>query len=271
VVVGQVVHGMLLAVELTVVTRAEVSLGTLFLVPLGLAAGAALGGGFASALTTHGVTPGMAHTVTLGTLWGLWHGGMLGVATGAFANAHDSTTATALGMGAGQLAGLALSVPFGALLQPSAGQALFAYSGGSWSAAMAGLVFVTAGSHPTDATLGVTLLVASDLGLVASALFASMKPMSATRVALIDGIGLLGMFAGWVVAINLGPRDADGKPVIDAQLAGGLALAGAATGLAFGYYATAPWDEPDANGGPAVALSLTPAVGGALASVNVVY
>lgn len=263
---GQVVNGIMLTVEACLVLQCRF---TLVSAPLGLAVGLALGGtaggALAFALSTDGVTPGAAHAVTLGTMWGLWHGVTLGFATGAFESADYAAGSVALGMGVGQLSGLALGAALNAALLPTASQVLLTTSGGIWMTVLAGLAFAMTDAEPNDAPLGLTLLVASDVGLATGAILAGLKPIRTARVLLIDAGGLLGMFVGMIVAINAGGPEVDGR-----WMSPSLAV-GAVTGLATAAAITAGMDEGDADGDPLVALFLVPAPGGALGSMRVAF
>jgi hypothetical protein len=228
-----------------------------------------LGGGAGIGLSLHfsadGITPGLSRALTSGTLWGLWHGAMLGIGTHAFANAREEDKATVLGLGLGQLAGLGVGGALYAGLEPTAGQVSLTSSGGIWTTVATGLGMLLLDADPDGETVAVVLLVASDIGLLAGGYLASRAPMSAGRVLLLDAGGLLGTLGGAGLAVLLAGEDRE-PPFV-----GGAGLLGAASGLALAYYLTLDWDDDDSDGEQALALSLVPAPGGAIAAARVAF
>src|SRR6185436_5557544 len=126
---------------------------------LSLMLGAGTGLGLSLYLSSDGVTPGLARSLTSGTEWGLWNGLMLGLWTGAYSGTSNDGRAVAEGLAIGQLTGLGAGGLLYMALEPTAGQVSLSSSGGIWTTAVVMLSLVVGQAEPSgEGVAGIVLV-----------------------------------------------------------------------------------------------------------------
>lgn len=254
-VVVQTAHGIAIGAEVCMLFECDDSRAVV--------ASLLLGGGLgltASLLfnSEEGMTAGHTAALNSGTYWGAWQGA---AALGIFE--YDSTPAVAGTLLFTQLAGLAAGEIAYRTLQPTAGDVSMATSAGVWAGA---LTFFAHAANEFDAssqTVFASLLIASDLGLVAGAVASKYYPMSRSRSLVVDAGGMLGTLVGMGIPLLVLGED------LDAQVVFGGAGIGAITGLATSYYMTRNWDAPEDLAD--LQLHLMPVEGGATVGLGGVW
>ncbi len=200
-----------------------------------------------------GMTPGHTAALNSGTIWGAWQGAaILGIME------PDSTPAVGGTLLLTQLGGLALGEVIHQTLEPTSGDVSMATSAGFWTGA---LTFFGHAANKFDAdstTTMATLLIASDVGLLAGAVASKYYPMTRSRTLIVDAGGLLGALVGMGVPFLI--QNEDSTP----GLIFGGAIAGTLAGLGTSYYLTRDWDAPEELG---FQLNVTPVEGGATVGV----
>lgn len=235
--------------------------------PWALAAlgGAGAGLGISLYASRHGIAPGLARALTTGTEWGAFNGLMVGASTNSSYYGSDEDEHLALSLLLGQILGMGAGGALYSVLTPSTGQVSLTSSGGLWATAAAGLVLLMVADDVDDSAVFWTLMAAGDLGLIAGAALASVAPMSASRVLLIDAGGLVGTLGGVGMSVLLQGDDATPGGV------GALGLVGLAAGLSLTWYATRDWDKNADQDATDLALGLKPAQGGVLATARMQF
>lgn len=217
-----------------------------------LMGGGAAGLGLSLLGTRKGVRAGHAEMTDGGVLWGAWNG----LAISQIRDDLDDEaiwTTVLLGQGVGLgIGALAWNGP-----KPTAGQVAMASSAGIWATV---LTIFTHGITEFDASprlLWTSLLLASDVGILAGAALAYKVPVSRGRVYLVNAGGILGFMAGSVVAAH---GEHSGPQIFVPMMVGTLA------GLALAVHQTSDWDVP--AGAPHLAIlphadgGITAALGG---------
>ena len=247
----QTLHGIAIGVETALILEVD---DVRAVVALLLAGG---GAGLTASLlyqADEGITPGHTAALNSGTYWGAWHGGaMLGIFD------YNSTPAAAGTMVVAQLGGLGIGEVLYRTLEPTAGDVSMATSAGVWAGA---LMFFAHGANEFDASAKTTLttmLIASDVGLVAGAFASKYYPMSRSRSLVVDAGGIVGTLVGAGIPLLVQGDDPSATAVF------GGAGVGAVTGLATSYYLTRNWDAPEDL---ALDLMVLPVEGGATVGLS---
>jgi len=169
------------------------------------------------------------------------------------------TLATTLGAG---VLGLALSTSLTSSRAPSAGDMSIVNSAGAWGLVAGALSLTFAGEDVSPQRLGWTLLVGTDLGLLAGGLTASRVDISRGRMLVVDAGGVLGALVGVAIPVFANARNPDAY--------GTATLVGIAVGLGTATHLTRTWDDdaprPLAAMGPRAAPALLPVAGGGTAA-----
>jgi hypothetical protein len=250
----QTVHGIALGGELCLMAECEDARAVTGLLMAG-------GGvGFAASFfgSRSGVTPGFARALTDGMLWGAANGLFVMLATDALDQTFDEGPVVGAHLALGQLLGVGAAWGLYAGLQPTTGQVSLTSSGGLWMLAVVAQVLGATEADLTEATWGLALLGASDVGLFAGGLLASRQPMSASRVLMIDAAGLLGGLTGLGLGVLLQSDSPQPGPTF------ALGATGTLVGLGLGYALTRRWDD-DAAHDEQASVHVVPVAGGALA------
>lgn len=247
---SQTLHGIAVGAELCVIGDCQD--GRAWVGALMLGGGLGFGGGyFASA---DGITPGMARIVSNGMLWGAEHALILNLATGGF-DGFDSDIRVATSLLVGQLLGIGVGGLFYSTFHPTAGQVSLTSSGGIWAYVITGELLGIIQPPVSDGrALGWLLLAASDAGLLGGGLLAAHRPMSASRVLMIDASGILGTLTGLGLAVLAQGDNVQPEAVFTFGLVGTLG------GLGTSYYLTETWDDDShdrAAASPHLALAPT--------------
>jgi len=259
---AQTVHGIAFGAEICMIARCEDERGLIGLLMLGGGTGFALSY-FGS---EQGVTPGFARALTDGALWGAAHGLMFMAATSALDDDANEDQTVGAHLAIGQLLGLGAAVGLHAALEPTPGQVSLTSSGGLWMLLSTAQLLGALDGDFDGSTWGIALLVASDVGLVSGGLLASAQPMSASRVLMIDAMGLVGGLTGLGIGVV---AQEDPEP----ELTFSLGLLGTLTGLGLGYGLTAHWDDDEdgRDDDGRASLQIVPVAGGAMAAAHVTF
>jgi len=200
-----------------------------------------------------GMTPGHAAALNSGTVWGAWQGAaMLGIFD------YNTTPAVAGTLLLSQLGGLGVGEALYRTLEPTAGDVSMATSAGFWTGA---LMFFGHAANEFDVdstTTMATLLIASDVGLLAGAVASKYYPMTRSRTLIVDAGGTLGALVGMGIPFLI--QNDDSTP----GLIFGGGIAGTIIGLGTSYYLTRDWDAPEELG---FQLNVMPVEGGATVGV----
>lgn len=230
-VVTQTLHGIALGVELCFVidcNDSRMAVGTVLVT-------AAAGLTFSLLLNRDtGMYPGHTAALNSGTYWGAWHG-----LAGAMILELDED-ATAGMMAVSQIAGLGVGHLIYTLMSPSSGDVSMATSGGVWMGAWAVMVNGLTEFKGSTPAIFTSLLLASDAGLVISALLTEHYPMTRGRSLIIDASGIAGTLLGIGFPVLIMGDD------VDSQFVFGSALVGSMLGLGLGIGLThGTWDDPE--------------------------
>jgi hypothetical protein len=224
----QTLHGLALGIEVCVAMKCrepEPYLG------LSLAGGVA--GAVVSLRLIGPVTSGQRALFNSGTMWGAFN-----ALTAMMAFTPDDEAGFAVGLIAGQTAGLFA----GALLfnkRPTAGQVGLATSGGQWAAVLMGLSLMAATTDPSIGELGLSLLVAADVGLAMGAYIGRLRPdISRAQTFAIDAGGIVGGVAGGGLGVMLSGH-------VEDRTTAAMAALGVAGGLAAATYFTRDWGDSE--------------------------
>lgn len=220
---------------------------------------------------------GVPHSISAGAVLGLGQGVWLsGYGRARARRIHEADAGSTLHFGAEEMSsvmwagatlGAALGGVLGSTRVTTPGRVSYVTSVTAWSGILTGLgagALIPEGSARSEAVF-LTGGAGYNAGLVAGMWSAGHVSPSVARVRLADLTGVAGGLATTALYLSLS-RDAD------ARLAGGLAAAGAAAGLAVGWWATSgmPADRPgEARAAPPVSLHPTvqPVQGGATLGV----
>ena len=215
-------------------------------------AGGGLGAGLALYLSRDGIKPGQTLALDSGAGWGFWNG----LALSQIFELQGRAVPAVL-MGA-QLGGLALGHLAWMAFPVGSGDVSLANSGGIWGGVVAAFVLNAAAPNATSKGVYITLLAASDVGLIGGALLSRVYPMSRGRTLVLDSGGLLGMLFGLGVDV-LAQGDQVGKTPF--YVAGAV---GTVVGIGGAAYLTRHWDLP----APPVQLGFAPTQGGAMLTAS---
>ncbi len=201
-----------------------------------------------------GMTPGHAAALNSGTVWGAWQGGALvGILE------PDSAPSVGAILLVSQLGGLGLGEVIHQTLEPTAGDVSMATSAGFWTGALS-LFGLAANEFDADSqTTFATILIASDLGLLAGAVASKYYPMTRSRTLVVDAGGILGALVGMGVPFLIQNEDSSAVSIF------GGAIVGTVAGLSTSYYLTRNWDAPEDL---SLQLNVTPVEGGATVGVG---
>lgn len=253
-VVVQTAHGIALGAEACMILECDDVRAVVASLLLGA------GVGLTGSLLFHrdeGMTPGHTAALNSGTYWGAWQGAaMLGIFD------YDTTPAVGATLMATQLVGLGVGEAMYQFVNPTAGDVAMTTSAGIWAGA---LTFFAHGANEFDAdseTIFASLLIASDLGLVAGGLASKYFPMSRSRSLVIDAGGMLGTLVGAGVPLLVQGDDPSAQVVFTG------AGVGAVAGLATAYMLTEDWDSPEDL---ALQLHVFPTEGGATVGLGGVW
>jgi hypothetical protein len=167
--------------------------------------------------------------------WGFWNG-VGWPATRREVDGHELLRVSLLASGGGIAAGALVG-----LTRPAPGQVAMANSLAGYGALTAALITVMArpqpdGDHLRDA------LIAADAGLGAGFLLGRARPVSRSRMALLDGGAALGATAGCAGSLLFMGRGAAGASDTEIRFMAGVTLAGMAAGLIAAWSLTSDWD-----------------------------
>ncbi|MBM4378239.1 MAG: hypothetical protein FJ086_02900 [Deltaproteobacteria bacterium] len=228
--VFQTLHGIAVGGEICAATSGCGGGAGTLLVPMLTGGAGALG---AYLFSDGGITPGNVLAIDSGALWGAWQGVALMNIAGGWSQGGSPLVlilAQGLGMGAGQLAWSALGL--------SAGDVSLMNTAGLWTGVYTLMALIAAtGGSGDNAALFATLLVASDVGLVAGGLLSRHFPMSRGRTLLLDAGAILGGLLGLAVSV-IAYGSEFGSSVVGYMLGGSVAGLAAATAL------SQEWDTP---------------------------
>ncbi|MBK8010213.1 MAG: hypothetical protein IPK13_02635 [Deltaproteobacteria bacterium] len=200
----------------------------------------ALGGAGGLALsilgTQDGITPGRTQTLNAGAGWGIFNGIAMANLAGL-----DGGAAPGLVLFS-QLAGVGAGLALNTYYDPRSGDVSRATSLGLWSGVLTLLVHGAFDFDANDDLLWGTLMLFSDLGLVAGATLGALDAVSMTRgrVLLIDAGGIVGGLLGFGIPVLI--QNDTG----DSGLLFGSAFVGTVVGLGLTTYLTRHWDVPEA-------------------------
>jgi hypothetical protein len=201
-----------------------------------------------------GMTPGHAAALNSGTVWGAWQGGaLIGIME------PDSTPTVGATLLLSQLGGLGLGEVLHQTLEPTAGDVSMATSAGFWTGVLAFFGHAANKFDGDSRTTFATILIASDLGLLAGAVASKYYPMTRSRTLVVDAGGILGALVGMGVPFLI--QNEDSSP----GLIFGGAIVGTLAGLGSSYYLTRNWDAPEDL---SLQLNVTPVEGGATVGVG---
>jgi hypothetical protein len=242
---AQTLHGVAFGLEMGFILKVSDPKTLALFLMLGGGAGM----GLSLAFTRDGITPGHALALNSGTAWGAWNGVLVTSILGVESLAQKFGL-----LAVSQFAGLATGNAGFAIFHPSAGDVSLVNSGGLWTALLAAFIASAANGKPSDPAFQITLMAASDVGLLIGAVMARRFPMSRGRVLLIDTGGFLGTLMGVGLAVIVGLDQNRNHAAFFSRGA-----IGTVAGLGTSAFLTRRWDLPEA---PAVRLSVAPTVGG---------
>lgn len=225
----QTLHGIALGVEVCAWVTCDSPSTAVGSVMLGGGAGL----GLSLWASSGGVTPGFAATLNSGAAWGAYHGVMFSL----LFPSDDLNPAGSLIIS--QAAGLGLGALLWNQLHPLGNEVAMANSFGGWAAAFTLMGFAAGEFEASAESTAATMLAVTDLALVGGALLSQSKPVSRSRLMVIDSGGILGALTGMGLYFIADPYPS--KPV-GPMLTGML---GSAAGLGLATFFTRNWDAPE--------------------------
>ncbi len=248
-IVFQTLHGIAVGSEICVIGQCDderVWGGALLL-------GGGLGFTVSFLATQNGISPGHSEALNQGMLWGAWHGGALAGAS----QPSDAEVTAGLFLG-GQLIGLGLGELAWRTTRASMGDISLASSTGFWAGALTLFIHAATEFEAKEKPIFLSILAASDAGLLAGALLADRFPMTRGRVLVIDGGGIIGSLLGMGVDLLIQGGSVEPAPLFTAASIGMVA------GLGLTAFWTRNWNVPELP----VSLALLPTEGGAILSLG---
>jgi hypothetical protein len=239
----QTFHGLAVGTELCILAGCN-DPASVLLLDLAMA-GAGLG--ISLGATSGGIRAGTVALLDSGVEWGAWNAIALGVSANVSSGSHFAELLL-LGQGLGLGGGALLADR----LHPTAGQVSLANTGGLWSGLL--MLFIRGADDFGGSTRNITLslLAASDVGLVGGSLLAASHPVTRGHALLIDAGGAAGALLGLGVVALAGGDSTSRHTYFLGMVPGTLAGLGAAA------YLARAWDAPSLP----VDVAITPAPDG---------